>query len=189
MIPPFYSSFPSFGFGGSFAILFYSFFIFLFGIICTKVQCLFYIPCLSSQLWQRDIKTWATKQKHTHIQRATSTFLWNSWGYGFGNRRTRPGIPSLEMDAYGIMGTWQYVMVYGFGIIGFGLGLGSFCRLPSSSGFFFCLFCPFFCAGFLYPPVIFFWLFAFCFLEHPLPLLYCISFLRSFHINFSPLSF
>lgn len=59
------------------------------------------------------------------------------------------------MDAYGIMGTWQYVMVYGFGIIGFGLGLGSFCRLPSSSGFFFCLFVFFFVLVFYIPPVIF----------------------------------
>lgn len=79
----------------------------------------------------------------------------------------------------GIMGTWQYVMVYGFG-----LGLGSFCRLLSSSGFLLFYLFFFFAVGLLYPPVIFGSLHSVSL--KPLSLLYCISFLRSFHINFSP---
>ena len=66
-------------------------------------------------------------------------------------------------------------MVYGFGIIGFGIGLGSFCRLSSSSGFLL-FFGLFFCAGFSISPLsfgfflVFFWpciLFPLDF-EHPL---------------------
>lgn len=140
-----------------------------FGITCTN-PFFISISYLLSQQWQRDKNPGQPNKKHTHIQRATSTFLWNSWVYGFGNTRTRPGIPSLdEVDAYGIMGTWQYVMIYGFGIIGLGLGLGSFCRLLSSSGFLlFYLFS--FWLLIRYIPLLFFFLFAFCFLETPLVL-------------------
>lgn len=59
------------------------------------------------------------------------------------------------MDAYGIMGTWQYVMVYGFGIIGW-TWTWEFLPLAFFFGFFFCLFRLFFVAGFLYPPCHFF---------------------------------
>ena len=112
MIPPFYSSFPSFG--GSFVILFYSF-TFLVSPVRTFYVFFLYpfpIPYLSSQqMATRYKKTWATKQKTYTYPEGDLYFPLerHSWGYGFGNRRIRPGSPSLEMDAYGIMDTWQYV--------------------------------------------------------------------------------
>lgn len=49
------------------------------------------------------------------------------------------------------MDKWQFVMVYGFGIIGLGLGLGSF-----TACFLLRVFCFFsFAVGFLYPPLSF----------------------------------
>ena len=95
MIPP--SLLPFLTFGGLFAILF------LFGgSHLYELSMFLYIQFLSLQpaLAMRYNYGQPYKKKHTYLQRATATFLWNLLVYGFGKRRTRPGTPSLdEVDA------------------------------------------------------------------------------------------
>jgi hypothetical protein len=87
------------------------------------------------------------------------------------------------------MGTWQYVMVYEFGVI-FGLGLGSFAACFLLRAFFFNFFSLSFfplAVGLLFAisPVLFF-LFAFCFLESRLSCIASLSY-ALFILILSPL--